>query len=110
MLGEIVVSGASKGALLAALQQGIEENNGKMMKCFEPRHGLRVVYDGKTIDFLICFECLQIEIFNGTNLESGVLVSSSPQALFDKLLRDANIPLAPKPGEDAPKPDSAPAK
>jgi hypothetical protein len=33
--------------------------------CFNPRHGLRVVSGKRTLDFLICFECNRVQIFEG---------------------------------------------
>src|SRR5262249_5043568 len=32
--------------LIAALEKGVEENKGDSMKCFDPRHGIRVTRDG----------------------------------------------------------------
>ena len=52
-------------------------------------------HGGKTADFVICFECLQTEVYmagKGTRY----LTTASPQQLFDKILRTAKVPLAPK--------------
>jgi len=33
--------------------------------CFNPRHGLRAISGKKSLDFLICFECNRVRIFDG---------------------------------------------
>ena len=48
---------------VAAVLKGVAESDGAIAKCFEPRHGLHVVYKGKTYDFLICYQCTQIQVF-----------------------------------------------
>jgi hypothetical protein len=83
--------------LVAALRRGAEESEGVAAACFNPRHGLRVTHDGKAVDFVICFECLQVQVFEGNRSLKGFLISDSPQPPFDKVLRDAGVPLAAKP-------------
>src|SRR5262249_42133996 len=84
--------------VLDALVKGIQENDGIAAACFNPRHGLRAVHDGKTVDLVICFECLQVQVFVDGK-KSGVLTSESPQPLLDMILKDAKVPLAPKAGK-----------
>lgn len=43
--------------VIAAVKTDIRVGRPFQMKCFEPRHVLRVVKDGRTVDVLICFEC-----------------------------------------------------
>jgi hypothetical protein len=40
-------------------------NEGRKALCFNPRHGLRVVSGSRTLDFLICFECHRVRIYEG---------------------------------------------
>ena len=51
--------------IAAAVEKGVADG-GPIAKCFEPRHGLHVVCKDKTYDFLICYQCSQIEVFAGT--------------------------------------------
>ncbi|ELP33777.1 hypothetical protein RBSWK_02323 [Rhodopirellula baltica SWK14] len=50
--------------------------------CFNPRHGLRAIYDGKTYDVVICFECLQGTWFVDDVEMPGFLLTRSPQDRF----------------------------
>lgn len=84
--------------LISALQNGVAESFGAAAACFNPRHGIRAVHEGKTVDLVICFECFQVQIFVGEEQDS-VLLTDSPQPAFDKLLTDAGVPL-PKPAEE----------
>jgi hypothetical protein len=100
VLGSTIVSDAkTQRELVAALKKGISENEGIVAACFNPRHGLRVTQGDKTVDIVICFECLSMSVYIGEQ-KSGVWTTRSPQPVFDKVLRDAQIPLAEKPNSD----------
>src|SRR5262245_16210456 len=49
--------------VLNAVHKGIADNKGLAALCFIPRHGLRASHGGKTAELIICFECLQIQVF-----------------------------------------------
>ena len=85
--------------LIAALEKGVEENKGDAMKCFDPRHGIRVTRDGVTADFVICFQCFQAIVYMTGGKEQRFLITDSPAPLFNQTLRDAKIPLAREPGK-----------
>ncbi len=80
--------------LVAALKNGAAENDGTVNMCFHPRHGIRAIHDGKTMDFVICFECFQVKVYADEKRDDGFLTTGSPQPVFDQVLRDAGIPLA----------------
>ena len=86
--------------IVTALDKGIGESDGNWAKCFDPRHGIRVQREGKTVELVICFECGWVYIFTGDKEErQGVVVTTGkPQAVFDKVLKDADVPL-PKSGK-----------
>jgi hypothetical protein len=54
-------------------------NEGRTALCFEPNHGMRVVSGDKTTDFLICFSCNRVRIFEGDKQ-----VAALPLAFTDK--------------------------
>jgi hypothetical protein len=85
--------------LVAALEKGVEENKGDSMKCFDPRHGVRVALDGATADFVICFRCFQVLVYVAGEKEQRFLITDSPAAIFNQTLQQANIPLAREPGK-----------
>jgi hypothetical protein len=64
------------------------------MKCFNPRHGIRVTYEGKTAEFLICFECFQVMVYVTGEKEQRVLITDSPAPIFNQTLQNAKVPLA----------------
>lgn len=64
--------------------------------CFDPRHAIRVTWKGVTHDFVICFECQQVEWFRGADESKWILINGDPEPPFDSILRRNGIPLAPK--------------
>jgi len=100
-LGEIEVKNAAeRKELLAALRKGVEENQDTGAKCFVPRHGIRATFKGKSVDLVICFECMWVYVYESDQKRRILMTSDSPQPVFDKLLKAAKVPLAPKPGEE----------
>lgn len=86
--------------VIASLKKGAEENDGVVANCFEPRHGIQVTHDGKTISLVICFQCLSAQMFVDGKRDGGYLTTGSPQPVLDKVLKDASIPLAKKPSSN----------
>ena len=92
VLGTTLVKDAeTRKELVTAFESGVVENQGLEMFCFNPRHGIRVTRDGKNVDFVICFECLEVQVYG--DARGYFLVSGTPQRVFDKALRDANVSL-----------------
>jgi hypothetical protein len=85
---------ADRKRLAEALRQGAEDNFGTQAKCFNPRHGIRLKGDGKVIDLVICFECLQVKVFVDGDSKDGFLTTGEPQQEFDAVLKAADIKLA----------------
>ena len=90
---EINDSGEQR-ALLRALARGVRENDASLAACFDPRHALHIEQSGRSIDFTICFECLQVEA-RGFHKRDGFFTSASPQPTFDESLRRHHLPIAP---------------
>jgi hypothetical protein len=67
------------------------------MKCFNPRHGIRVTHDGMTADFVICFECFQVVVYVTGDKEQRFLITASPAPVFNQTLQNAKVPLAREP-------------
>ena len=97
MLGKTAVKDkkddVAKQKLVDAFKQGVEDSDGAVAGCFNPRHGIRVTHGGRTFDFVICFECLSVSLYAGDAKEDGFLIADSPQDAFNKVLRDAKVPL-----------------
>ena len=84
----------TRNSLLDAFFAGVAENNTTSAACFEPRHGIKVTYDGKQYDFVICFRCYQCRWYVDGKDKGVFLLSRSPQATFNRILRDASVELA----------------
>lgn len=96
ILGSTSVNDQTRTKLLTAFRAGVEENDGSVAACFEPRHGIRVKDDGKTNDFVICFTCNSVAYYVDGVRSEPILITDSPRAVFDGVLKAANVPL-PKP-------------
>lgn len=78
--------------LLTGLEAGIAGNDSMVAACFNPRHGVIAESGGRRIDLLICFECLQIQVFDGEgeNVEDA-LTTEAPAAVFNRVFTAAGI-------------------
>lgn len=81
--------------LAAALRKGVDDCDLNAHNCFVPRHGIRFVHNGKRIEFVICFKCLQVNVYVDGTETSNFFITSSPQATFNEALRAAGIVIAP---------------
>ncbi len=93
ILGRASVPAEGRRALVKALYAGLNENNDTAASCFNPRHGLRATKGERTLDIVICFECLQVNAYGPVTGErhSGLL-SESPEPAFDAMLRTLRLP------------------
>jgi hypothetical protein len=97
ILGATVISDVGvRRQLVSALHEGVRQWDRKQGKWgFDPRHALRLVHDGKTIDLLINFECESAWIYLEDQSLGLFCTTGSPQPIFDQVLRDAGVPLRP---------------
>lgn len=99
ILGKTAIKRSDKTGkeILAALDKGVSEARSGA-KCFDPRHAIHAECEGKSVDVLICFQCRWVYVyFDGKKEEvHQIPISRSAETLFDKVLRDAKIPLAKK--------------
>ena len=94
VLGKIEITDANqRHEIMAAVMDGISDG-GTPAACFWPRHAIRTVVDGKTIDYVICFHCSQIGIWDGEH--RYVAMSRDAMPVLDKYLKAASIPQAPE--------------
>jgi hypothetical protein len=99
VLGRTVIDDSeTREKLIAALEAGAKENRGMYAACFNPRHAIRVKRQGEVIDFVICFECLAVNVYEGGSEKHTMhfAISPTPQPVFDDVLTKAGIPLADK--------------
>lgn len=97
VLGKLEVTDSTERRTLMAALIAAVEPGGKGSKCFEPRHGIRVVENGRLVEYVICFKCSNyVEFTDGKKKGHGGSIDSEPQPTFNKLLTDAGIRIAPK--------------
>ena len=95
VLGKVEITDAAKRKeIMAALKEGVTRSDGNMAKCFWPRHAIRAVEKGRTVDYVICFKCYQLEVHEGSTMNLKP-VTREPQLVFNKLLNEAGISLTP---------------
>ena len=94
VLGSAVVTTAERDELVSALERGIAENRGWVAACFDPRHGIRASFGGSSVDLVVCFECSSMNLYQDGKQFDSLLVTGSPQPVFDRVLTSAAVPLA----------------
>lgn len=101
ILGRAVLSDAVQAKALGELVlRGIRESDGTAAACFNPRHGIRVSQDGRTLDFVICYECLSLSV-HGDLLGSagprlGLLTAQRVESGVSAIFEGAGLKTAPK--------------
>ncbi len=94
ILGKTAVKDADTCKLLVtAFKKGVKENKGTAANCFIPRHGVRFKIDKVTVDLVICFQCFQVHQYYDDKSGPAFLITDSPQPAFNKVLKDAGVPL-----------------
>jgi hypothetical protein len=81
-----VTNDALRRKVVEALVQGSLQNTGIQSGCFIPRHGLHATSQGKTIDLLICFECLKVEHHPAGEF---YFISREPSVILNQVLGES---------------------
>ena len=89
ILGKVELKGAEAKKVREAVEKGAKDSDGRVAKCFIPRHGIRL----GAMDLVICFECLSAEVHKGGAVIDRFLTTGEPAAILNKVLTDAGIPL-----------------
>ena len=78
-----------------ALGDSLEEPGAALAKCFHPHHGVRAVLNGLTVEWVICFECFQVNLYcDGTKSRCGI--AEGGRSYLNRLLRWSTVPMAPQ--------------
>jgi hypothetical protein len=97
VLGKIEIQDiAQRRAIIDELRHAYRVRPSQSVRCFIPRHGIRVTRDGATTDFVICFQCYSFYGLANSGEKTHYTISDVAQPLLNKLLTDAGIALAPK--------------
>lgn len=95
VLGKVeITDAATRKKLFAAIRKGVDDHDGSVAACFIPHHGLRVISRKRVIDMVICFQCAQVKSYEADAEGETFLISTSPRATVNEILRAANVPLS----------------
>ncbi|HRH42447.1 MAG TPA: hypothetical protein PKY82_12540 [Pyrinomonadaceae bacterium] len=63
--------------------------------CYEPHHGLRATYQGKTVEIEICFSCSRFEVKSPFGNFEGTITRENPRSekVLEKIIRTQGIEL-----------------
>jgi hypothetical protein len=90
ILGQVRLEKAEQRKEVATfLGKALHWNILRQALCFNPRHGLRVVHDKRTLELVICFECNRIEVYEGGEIQETVTVLAEKHEVIERILRDA---------------------
>jgi hypothetical protein len=90
-----LLDSSDRAAAATAITEAVKNWKGGAAMCFNPRHALRVTTKNHVYDFIVCFECSQMQVYDGRKRVAYLFVSGT-QEVFDRILTTAKIPL-PKP-------------
>jgi hypothetical protein len=103
VLGKVEITEAEqRRSFISALNDAIRRAPQLSAACFWPRHGLRAIEDGKTYDYVICFQCDGfLEYVDGAQTRGGRgktpgLLHSDSVEMFDSPLVQAGIQIVPR--------------
>ena len=89
IVGQVDLTREQTRELLDRVLIGLEEESESWM-CFNPRHGLQVMIENRTIEFLICFECGSLYIYDAEDVVDAS-TSGSAEFAFHQILIANNI-------------------
>jgi hypothetical protein len=89
VLGKATLKGDVAGEIRGAVRKGAKDSDGSVAKCFEPRHGIRV----GGIDLVLCYACLQGQVFKGDSWVRDFPTTAGPAKTLDATLKKAGVPL-----------------
>jgi hypothetical protein len=95
VLGKVdIASPEDRAAILAAIKKGIAKGD-QGAKCFFPRHGVKFTQAGKTVEYVICFECREFDLYTDGVKSHQYTQSTADTAhpILDQHLKGAGIPL-----------------
>lgn len=93
VLGRTELDRQQSAKAVTAFQSAISGWDGLMAMCFDPRHAIRVTTAAHTYDFLLCYACHQLYVYENDKLLASIGASGSPKVL-NELLSAAKVPLS----------------
>jgi len=97
IMGSAEVADAElKKQLVGAVKKAVQDSDGTVAACFMPQHALRVVRGNSSADLVICFHCLQLEVYQGT-VHAGASITREGLGLFEKTAEQLGLSATTRP-------------
>ena len=93
IIGQLNLDRDLEQTVVAQFKAAITTWDGTGAGCFDPRHGLTVTSGGKTYDFLLCYECGELEIFSGKRMVGDMRARGTGETL-NAILSAHKVPLS----------------
>jgi hypothetical protein len=75
-----------------ALKKGIAQSDPKIAaRCFNPRHGIKILQGKETFELVICFECLRMDSYKNGHQVEGFSTTASPESFLNKILKKSKL-------------------
>jgi hypothetical protein len=95
ILGQVaVVDPETQREIVRLIAESLADENRTQMKCFWPRHAVTIDVEGKTTDYVLCFQCRNAVVYS-PDRGPYVTVGKASEPLLTKLLTDAGVAIAP---------------
>lgn len=76
---------AEQDEVIGHLYRGIIDSGGIVAACFNPRHGIRATRGKESVDFVICYECLSMQVRGPGDVTENVLTTQEPGATLTEI-------------------------
>jgi hypothetical protein len=93
ILGQAGLDQKQTATAIAEFKKAISNWDGIVAACFDPRHAIRLAANGHIYDFVLCYECHQLYVYEDDKLLKGMGATGSPDIL-NGLLTSLSLPLA----------------
>ena len=78
-----------RNEILQAIENGMK--GGRSAKCFDPRHGIHFVRGDVVTDYVICFSCSNVSIYQSGQEHKGLLpIDKTPHDVLQRHLGSAS--------------------
>jgi len=97
VLGKTTIADVkTRHEIVGAAKQATDKRDAARAKCFWPRHALHVEGEGKSVDYVICFQCSWFKVIDGKSVRDiGMEAHDKLQTTLNRHLKDAKIEIAP---------------
>lgn len=82
--------------LFDLVAQGVRTSDGTVAACFNPRHGLRVTRGADVVEFVICYECLSLDVHGPAGAREGHTTVSGVQRGVDRIFGQVGLTIQDK--------------